>query len=1784
MVESNKTRGWKLSAAFTLCSGIALLVTLATSTAYATATDSEGDEAITVAVFDAHTKAPLKELRIDARRRIGEDLKWAGRAYTDADGLAHFNLDGINEGVPYVFSATPYNGGTVYSDDVAQAGVFEFPVGKLHVTVLAGGTDDLLSNLRIDVREVRTDGSMKWVGRGTTDGNGIVRLDPHGLGTGREFVLEARSPWDGSKKQSHVLREAGETVFVVGNAPLNVHLIDALSQKGLAEQRITAYERLGDDSSRYAGSRTTDEEGFAVFDLTGLGEGREYYLRVTPFNGGTTFSPDLSVAGDYDFLVGTLTVTVVEGGSGEIMPETKIWAYELQPDGAKKYRKHGVTDEEGIIRFDLPRLGNGAEYVLRATSPWDGTTKYSNEISELGETTFTVGNAPLQVRMINYHTKEPVAGLRIWSRERLEGGSSRGISSRTTDDEGRATFDLDGLGEDRTYYLTATPYNGGRISTADLEGAGDFQWKVGSLEVTIVDGAEELPMPGVSVYALERREDGKPVYRSRGTSDEHGIIRFDLDGLGKGSTYVLLAKSPFDGSYKYSDDITEPGRRKFVVGNSPLEVSLLNGISGDPLPHVRVYAYELIGEEQHYRTHRETDSEGFAIFDLDGLGEGRVYVLRTTPYNGGNVTSKPIREGGKFDFYVGTLEVRVVKGSDGSPLANHKVWAYRIDNEEKLTYIASGYSDEEAIIRFDLPGLQEGTPHVLRSRSPIDGSTKQSEPFDEAGKRVFRVGNRGLEVTLLNGISGEKLPGMRIDAYERLPEEERLKWRARAETDDNGLAIFDLEGLGSGHIYVLRARPYNGGDVYSEDLEQAGPFAFRVGTVRVAVTSGATGKPLVDYRVDVRELTEEKTIWRKRGTSDANGIIHFDLPGLDEGRRYKLEAASPIDGSRKYSDEIAEEGLVSFVVGNRPLNITAVNGITGQPLPELQVTVRELLEEGKTRWINRRTTDENGQVSFDIDRLGQEGDDGMFILEARPYNGGNVRTSPIASPGDFRFRFGTVPVTLVDGDNSTVLAGKKVYAYRKLASGKLRYTLSGTTNDLGTVHFDLPGVSRSLVAIEQPAQVELSFSRSMDVVEEDPEPEGPAIYVFKTQGPFGNNKRYYSQFVDQEGPVEFRVTREGEAPLDLTPPEIEITSPAMGSSVDASGFDIEGLAEDNATVTDVTVSVMDAVIGETSIAATYDATTLRWTATVPAGAVSAATFVQIVATARDQALNQSSASITVMPINDTQAPQVAITSHANDDNVGSSGFLLSGTATDDIGVISISATIDDPVVGQTTTVVGVANDGRWTLAVSSSEITEDEQIQVSIVAIDAAGRTGSASLQLNVVEVDFVTRHLVNRITFGATADLLVQVEAIGGATFLNEQLDPAGIDDSALASVLPPGPPSDDDALQASVILRAAYSQRQLLEVMTQFWDNHFNTNLGTHDNVGYEYAENQQFRQNALGRFRDLLDASAKSPAMLIYLDQANSMVSNPNENYPREVMELHTLKVDGPYGQSDVEALARILTGWTVQNGAFFFDSSNHDFGAKTFLGIDFPANQGQAEGDRALDILASHPATANFICEKLAVLFISDTPPGTAVARCAGVFLNEGTNPNQMREVVRSLLTSPEFADPANFRSKVKTPLEHIVGVVRTVGATTDGESLLRAMSDMSMRLFEYPVPTGFSETGDDWTSSDQLLERTKHANRIAPEQCKRHQRVSAKLLPVAGTDNRRRDCAVRNAPALSRRLHRLGRTVRTRCLDRQRDGDVRHRRRRCGNETTPHDGHNPQLPRLPVSVREEGRRS
>jgi len=347
---------------------------------------------------------------------------------------------------------------------------------------------------------------------------------------------------------------------------------------------------------------------------------------------------------------------------------------------------------------------------------------------------------------------------------------------------------------------------------------------------------------------------------------------------------------------------------------------------------------------------------------------------------------------------------------------------------------------------------------------------------------------------------------------------------------------------------------------------------------------------------------------------------------------------------------------------------------------------------------------------------------------------------------------------------------------------------------------------------------------------------------------------------------------------------------------------------------------------------------------------------------------------------------------------------------------------------------------------------------------------------------------------------------------------------------------------LQASRILRAVYSERQLQEVMVDFWTNHFNVYAAKGaDRWLLTSYDRDTIRPHTLGKFYDLLVADAQSPAMLFYLDNFQSvspnaqlpqqrpgaarpfqrlltMSNNPqqqtpqqnrqprgiNENYARELMELHTLGVDGGYTQKDVQEVARCFTGWTIfqprgggaaaaalmgrdtrdNAGKFIFRPGVHDNGEKIVLGHKIPAGGGVKDGLMVLDIVAHHPSTAKFIATKLVRRFVSDEPPPALVDRVAQTFMKTD---GDIREVLKAIFSSPEFNSPDAYRAKVKRPFELAISAVRTLGADTNGGPQFHQwIARMGQPLYGFQTPNGYSDVAENWVNTGALLERMNFA--------------------------------------------------------------------------------------------------
>ena len=347
------------------------------------------------------------------------------------------------------------------------------------------------------------------------------------------------------------------------------------------------------------------------------------------------------------------------------------------------------------------------------------------------------------------------------------------------------------------------------------------------------------------------------------------------------------------------------------------------------------------------------------------------------------------------------------------------------------------------------------------------------------------------------------------------------------------------------------------------------------------------------------------------------------------------------------------------------------------------------------------------------------------------------------------------------------------------------------------------------------------------------------------------------------------------------------------------------------------------------------------------------------------------------------------------------------------------------------------------------------------------------------------------------------------------------------------------------SRVYRALYSNRQLEEVLVDFWLNHFNVFNGKGPaRMLLTSYERDAIRPFVLGRFRDLLLATARHPAMLFYLDNWQSQAprddippspNNPrrpglNENYGRELMELHTLGVDGGYTQDDVIAVARAFTGWTIYDpnriAEFQFNPAFHDRKEKRVLGHTIPAGGGEQDGIQVIDILARHPSTARFISRKLAQRFVADDPPPSLVDRMAKTFTATG---GDLRAVVETMLTSREFMSEGAWQAKLKSPLEMVLSSVRALGAdVTDTTALAQRIAELGQPLYGKAEPTGYSTTADAWESSAGFLGRINFAGALAAGKIE-GVKVDEAGLPNTGEAAARRLLGAAVSPATRSRL-------------------------------------------------------
>jgi len=448
-----------------------------------------------------------------------------------------------------------------------------------------------------------------------------------------------------------------------------------------------------------------------------------------------------------------------------------------------------------------------------------------------------------------------------------------------------------------------------------------------------------------------------------------------------------------------------------------------------------------------------------------------------------------------------------------------------------------------------------------------------------------------------------------------------------------------------------------------------------------------------------------------------------------------------------------------------------------------------------------------------------------------------------------------------------------------------------------------------------------------------------------------------------------------------------------------------------------------------------------------------------------------------------------------------------------------------------------ASPARLTLPVSP--LSEDERVLHALNRLGYGPRPGDVARVRQMGLAVYLDRQLhPEDVADPRVADALAGYTVVGASTAelvrdypqptpeMRQRVAKGDLSRRELREMLPPGrrPAFVTAQMQGALVTRALITERQLEEVLAGFWFNHFNvySQKGAVRWMVPAY-EREAIRPHVLGKFGDLVLATARHPAMLFYLDNWLSTradlgiprgpnagrASGLNENYARELMELHTLGVDGGYTQQDVTEVARAFTGWTIERpregGGYVFRARAHDSGAKRVLGETIPAGGGERDGERVIDILVRHPATARFISSKLARHFVSDDPPPALVDRMAATFRSTG---GDIRAVMSTLISAPEFWSREAYRAKIKTPFEVVISAARALDAhltavTTvtvrrqggiagggGGLELAREVGRLGQPMYEAQPPTGYPDRAEAWVNTGALLGRMNFALGLA----------------------------------------------------------------------------------------------
>ncbi|MBE1299254.1 MAG: hypothetical protein GJ680_05035 [Alteromonadaceae bacterium] len=940
------------------------------------------------------------------------------------------------------------------------------------ITVLDGttGKNNPLVGKRVSLHIVEGD-RLAWVSNLTSNPNGNVSAVLEGVTSGAQYAVKVQHPITGKWITSDLITSTEAFTFVVGTLPLNITLLNPVTNAPVTATRVDAH-RYRDDGSRYREARqTTDDNGQVTFHLTEITDTTpvELHLRTPE---GYFAKATLTSTGEHNVVFGNTQITVRNGriDGNPLMTGTRLRVYHARADKNQSVfnRDIGAT---GSVLVDLPALQNGESYYAEVTIEGD---KYRHDFTATGAHDFTFGNIneDLIVTLLDGTGAAPVpmTDKRV-AVHRVDPDKLRWISNKNTDETGVAKVALRGLTEGQQFVLKAQhPISGKWFQSSPISNNENFTFTVGSspLVVTLKNPVTGAPVTNTRVDALRYREDGSRYREARQTTDDNGQVTFHLTEISDSQPVELHLKTPE--GYFAKASLTSTGNHDVVFGDT--QIIVRNGrIDGSPLmTGTRLRVYHARADKNQNVFNRDIGASGSVLMDLPDLQNGESYYAEVTIE--GDKYRQDFTSAGAHDFTFGNVGEDLIvtlldgTGADPVPMTDKRIAVYRVD-PDKLRWISNKNTDETGVAKVALRGLSEGQQFVLKAQHPISGKWFQSSPISNNENFTFTVGSSPLVVTLKNPVTGAPVTNTRVDALRYREDGSRYR-EARQTTDDNGQVTFHLTEISDEKLVELHLTTPEGYFAKST-LTSTGSHDVSFGDTQITVRNGRIdGSPLMTgsrLRVYHARADKNKNVFNR--DIGESGSVLMDLPDLQDGESYYAEVTIEGDKSRL---DFTSAGSHDFTFGDigEDLTVTLLDGTGAEPVPmvDKRISVHRV-DPDKLRWISNKDTDESGVAKVALRGL-SEGQ--QFVLKAQhPISGKWFESDVITNNSDFDFVVGITPmvVTLVNPVTEAAIVDARIDVKRQREDGSWYREDRGNTDENGQDTFHLTEVSASQPALLQ---------------------------------------------------------------------------------------------------------------------------------------------------------------------------------------------------------------------------------------------------------------------------------------------------------------------------------------------------------------------------------------------------------------------------------------------------------------------------------------------------------------------------------------------------------------------------------------------------------------------------------------------------------------------------------------------------------------------------------------------